>query len=64
MVICEMPRIFYFMRRKSPYRIKRALFDIVGIRRVFAIIGFYEDKGGTVLDYYMNSSIATKAIKL
>ena len=30
----------------------------------FAIIGFYEDKGGTVLDQYMNSSIATKAIKL
>ena len=30
----------------------------------FAIIGFYEDIGGTVLDNYMNSSIATKAIKL
>ena len=30
----------------------------------FAIVGFYEDKGGTVLDHYMNSSIATKAIKL
>lgn len=29
-----------------------------------AIIGFYEDQGGTVLDQYMNSSIATKAIKL
>lgn len=30
----------------------------------FAIIGFYEDQGGTVLDHYMNTSIATKAIKL
>ncbi len=30
----------------------------------FAIVGFYEDKGGTVLDQYMNTSIATKAIKL
>ena len=30
----------------------------------FAIIGFSEDKGGTVLDHYMNSSIATKEIKL
>lgn len=30
----------------------------------FAIIGFYEDIGGTVLDNYINSSIATKAIKL
>lgn len=29
-----------------------------------AIIGFYEDQGGTVLDQYMNTSIATKAIKL
>ncbi len=29
----------------------------------FAIIGFYEDIGGTVLDKYINSSIATKAIK-
>lgn len=29
-----------------------------------AIIGFYEDQGGTVLDQYMNSSIATKAMKL
>ena len=30
----------------------------------FAIIGFYEDTGGSVLDKYINSSIATKAIKL
>ena len=30
----------------------------------FAIIGFYEDIGGTALDNYINSSIATKAIKL
>lgn len=30
----------------------------------FAIVGFYEDRGGTALDKYMNSSIATKAIKL
>lgn len=30
----------------------------------FAIIGFYEDVGGSVLDKYINSSIATKAIKL
>jgi len=30
----------------------------------FAIIGFYEDIGGTALDQYINSSIATKAIKL
>lgn len=30
----------------------------------FAIIGFYEDIGGTVLDQYIHSSIATKAIKL
>lgn len=30
----------------------------------FAIIGFYEDTGGTVLDKYINSSVATKAIKL
>ena len=30
----------------------------------FAIIGFYEDIGGTALDKYINSSIATKAIKL
>lgn len=30
----------------------------------FAIIGFYEDIGGTSLDAYINSSIATKAIKL
>ena len=30
----------------------------------FAIIGFYEDIGGTVLDNYINSSIATKTIKL
>lgn len=30
----------------------------------FAIIGFYEDIGGTALDRYTNTSIATKAIKL
>ena len=30
----------------------------------FAIVGFYEDIGGSVLDKYINSSIATKAIKL
>lgn len=30
----------------------------------FAIIGFYEDIGGTVLDKFISSSIATKAIKL
>ena len=30
----------------------------------FAIIGFYEDIGGTALDNYIKSSIATKAIKL
>jgi len=30
----------------------------------FAIIGFYEDIGGTALDDYINSSIATRAIKL
>ncbi len=30
----------------------------------FAIIGFYEDIGGSVLDKYINTSIATKAIKL
>jgi len=30
----------------------------------FAIIGFYEDRGGTALDTYINSSIATKAIKI
>ena len=30
----------------------------------FAIIGFYEDIGGTALDTYISSSIATKAIKL
>ncbi len=30
----------------------------------FAIIGFYEDIGGSVLDRYINSSIATKAVKL
>lgn len=30
----------------------------------FAIVGFYEDIGGTALDAYINSSIATKAIKL
>ena len=30
----------------------------------FAIIGFYEDIGGNALDRYINSSIATKAIKL
>lgn len=30
----------------------------------FAIIGFYEDIGGSVLDKYINSSIATKAVKM
>ena len=30
----------------------------------FAIIGFYEDIGGTALDNFINSSMATKAIKL
>lgn len=30
----------------------------------FAIIGFYEDIGGSALDAYINSSIATKAVKL
>ena len=30
----------------------------------FAIIGFYEDIGGSILDKYINSSIATKAIKM
>ena len=30
----------------------------------FAIVGFYEDIGGTALDNYINSSIATKAIKM
>lgn len=30
----------------------------------FAIIGFYEDIGGTALDQFINSPIATKAIKL
>lgn len=30
----------------------------------FAIVGFYEDTGGSVLDRYINSSIATKAIKM
>lgn len=30
----------------------------------FAIVGFYEDTGGTALDKYINTSIATKAIKL
>lgn len=30
----------------------------------FAIVGFYEDIGGSALDQYINSSIATKAIKL
>ena len=30
----------------------------------FAIIGFYEDIGGTALDKFINASIATKAIKL
>lgn len=30
----------------------------------FAIVGFYEDIGGTALDKYINSSIAIKAIKL
>lgn len=30
----------------------------------FAIVGFYEDIGGTALDKYISSSIATKAIKI
>lgn len=30
----------------------------------FAIVGFYEDIGGCALDKYINSSIATRAIKL
>lgn len=30
----------------------------------FAIIGFYEDIGGSALDAYINSSIATKGVKL
>lgn len=30
----------------------------------FFIAGFYEDKGGSALDQYIDSSIATKAIKL
>lgn len=30
----------------------------------FAIIGFYEDSGGSALDQYIHSSMATKAIKL
>lgn len=30
----------------------------------FLIAGFYEDKGGTVLDSYIESAIATKAVKL
>lgn len=30
----------------------------------FVIAGFYEDQGGTALDQYINSSMATKAIKL
>ncbi|MBE6935364.1 MAG: class I SAM-dependent methyltransferase [Ruminococcaceae bacterium] len=30
----------------------------------FAIVGFYEDIGGTALDSYISTSIATKAIKL
>lgn len=30
----------------------------------FAIVGFYEDIGGTELDKYINSSIATKAVKM
>lgn len=34
------------------------------IQAGFAIIGFYEDIGGTALDHYISTSIATKAIKL
>lgn len=30
----------------------------------FAIVGFYEDLGGTVLDQFINTAIATKAVKL
>ena len=34
------------------------------IQAGFAIVGFYEDTGGTALDKYIYTSIATKAIKL
>ncbi len=34
------------------------------IKAGFLIGGFYEDLGGTALDKYINSSIATKAIKI
>jgi hypothetical protein len=34
------------------------------IKAGFAIIGFYEDTGGTALDKFIYTSIATKAIKL
>lgn len=30
----------------------------------FAIVGFYEDKGGTALDEFIYTSIATRAVKL
>lgn len=30
----------------------------------FMIVGFYEDEGGTALDKYIHTSIATKSIKL
>ena len=30
----------------------------------FAIVGFYEDRGGPPLDNFMSGSIATKAVKL
>ena len=30
----------------------------------FAIVGFYEDRGGTPLDGFMSGSIATKAVKM
>lgn len=34
------------------------------IQAGFAIVGFYEDFGGTVLDSFIYTSIATKAVKL
>lgn len=34
------------------------------IQAGFAIVGFYEDNGGSALDKFINTSIATKAIKL
>lgn len=42
------------------------LADQIGgqIEAGFAIVGFYEDRGGTALDNYISGSIATKAVKL